>query len=218
MERGRAPDGDDGRSCFAAAAEGFARLVSQVPSDRWTESALGSWDVRGLVGHTSRALVTVEAYLSTPASGTVLEDPADYFLAVLPDADDEETRRRRDEAIAERGRRAGEALGDDPASAVRALVEHTVELVGASADDALLATPAGAMTLPAYLATRTFELAVHSLDLARALDLEPPGVLASAVAASCVLAGRVASRRRNAAELLLLVTGRGDLRGRVSVV
>lgn len=208
----------DERSSFAGAAEGFSELVSQVLPDQWASPALGSWDVRGLVGHASRALLTLETYLSTPASGPLLEDPADYFVAVIPDTEDEEERRRRDVAIAERGRSAGEALGDDPGFAVRTLVDRVLDLLEATADDAVLGTPAGAMTLAAYLPTRTFELAVHSLDLARALGVETPASLQRAVATSCVLAGRVASRRRNAAELLLAMTGRGSPGERVSVV
>ena len=50
---------DDSRTAFADAAGWFVRTAALV-SDRWDQPALGEWDVRALVGHTSRALVMVE--------------------------------------------------------------------------------------------------------------------------------------------------------------
>ena len=44
---------------FADAAEWFSATVGHV-DDRWERVALGEWDVRALVGHTSRSLLTVE--------------------------------------------------------------------------------------------------------------------------------------------------------------
>jgi hypothetical protein len=67
------------------------------------------------------------------------------------------------------------------------------------------------MPLVDYLPTRTFELTVHSLDLARALGVDPPEVLTPAVTACCELAGGLAGRRPHAADLLLLLTGREHL-------
>jgi hypothetical protein len=52
------------------------------------------------------------------------------------------------------------------------------------------------MTLIDYLPTRTFELTVHSLDLARALGIESLAVLGPAVSACCELAGRLAGSCR----------------------
>ena len=121
-------------------------------------------------------------------------------------------------AIAQRGRETGEALGEDPAAAVRELVQRVTALVRNTQDDALVATPAGAMTLIDYLPTRTFELAVHTLDLARALGLPPPAALAPAVAASLELAGAIGSRLPSAGDLLLLLTGRTGLPENLSVL
>jgi hypothetical protein len=171
---------------------------------------LGEWDVRALTGHTSRALTTVETYLATAATGELVAGPVEYFLAVRgatsPDA------------IAQRGRETGEALGEHPAAAVHELVQRVTVLVRNTPDDALVATPAGAMTLIDYLPTRTFELAVHTLDLARTLGLPPPASLAPAVAASLELAGAIGSRLPAAGELLLLLTGRTGLPDGLSVL
>ncbi len=205
------PDRSDLRTQFADAADGFAELVHRVGSEQWSLPALGVWDVRSLVGHASRALSTVEPSLGQPVvDGPAIQGPVEYYLTALGDGSDSEARRGLDAAIAERGREAGIALGDDPAGSVSSLVSRVVALVEATADDALVETRVGTMTLVGYLPTRTFELAVHSLDLARAIDRPLPPALGPAVAASCRLAGHIASRRPGAADALLLLTGRGD--------
>jgi len=205
-----AADTEAVRACYAGAARAFLELAGRVPPEAWSWLALGEWDVRALTGHTSRALTTVETYLGTPATGVRVAGPVEYFLAVRgatsPDA------------IAQRGKETGVALGEDPAAAVRELVHRVTALVRNTPDDALVATPAGAMTLIDYLPTRTFELAVHSLDLARALGLPPPASLAPALAASLELAGAIGARLPSAGELLLLLTGRTGLSENLSVV
>lgn len=205
----------DPRTSFASAADGFVELTGQIPADAWEQSALGEWDVRGLVGHASRALSTIESYLGQPATGPLLDGPTAYFSTALPDP---ERRRQRDRAIAERGRKSGAELGEDPSSAVAALAKRVRALVDATGDDAPVATPSGIMTLASYLPTRTFELAVHGLDLARALGLDVPSTMKSAITASCELAGQLAGQRPDASDLLLLLAGRGDLPAHLSVV
>lgn len=203
-------DGETIRSGYLGAANAFLELVGQVPETAWAEPALGEWDVRGLTGHASRALSTVETYLSTPATGQQVDGPVAYFLtvrsAMAPDV------------IARRGRETGQALGEDPAAAVKELVQRVTTLLRNTPDDAGVATPAGAMTLIDYLPTRTFELAVHSLDLARALDLPTPAALGPAIAASLELAAAIGARLPSAADLLLLLTGRSGLPGNLSVL
>ena len=55
------------REAFGEAARAFAELVRSLPADSWDRPGLGKWSVRDLVGHTSRALITVETYLKQPA-------------------------------------------------------------------------------------------------------------------------------------------------------
>ena len=57
---------DDSRCAFKDAANWFAGTTALV-GDRWDRPGLGDWDVRALVGHTSRSLLTVETYLARPA-------------------------------------------------------------------------------------------------------------------------------------------------------
>ena len=52
----------------------FRWLVSRVPSDAFDQPGLGVWDVRGLIGHTSRAMSTVITYLKMPATSVTCPD------------------------------------------------------------------------------------------------------------------------------------------------
>jgi len=198
------------RAIYLSAAQGFLELVEQVPGTAWAIPALGVWDVRGLTGHASRALTTVESYLGAPQTGKRVDGPVEYYLAIRGSTTPE--------SIAQRGRETGDALGTDPAGAVREIVERLTALLGNTPDDALVASPAGTMVLVDYLPTRTFELAVHGLDLARVLGVEPPSSLMPGVAASLELAGAIGARLPTAPELLLLLTGRSGLPGNLSVV
>lgn len=190
---------------FCKTANAFAELVSHIEPYDWERKALGVWTVRDLVGHTSRALTTVEAYLGAESTAAeTLAGPVEYFLAARALLADPE-------AVAQRGRDAGAALGDDPASGVAEVVKRVTALVDASAGEVPVGTPIGTMTLATYLPTRIFELTVHSLDLARALNLDPPSALDAGLAAACELTGRLAPYSSDPAGFLLAVTGRSSL-------
>jgi uncharacterized protein (TIGR03083 family) len=192
---------DDSRRAFADAAGWFVRTTALV-GDRWHEPGLGEWDVRALVGHTSRSLLTVEAYLSRPADSAAITSAADYFRATRAMA--------ADPAVAVRGRDAGSALGDDPAGAVAEIAGRVVPLVDGRDGGTLLTTIAGGMRLEDYVPTRTFELAVHTSDLARALDA-PLTVPATAAAQALQLVTELAVGDGRAGPLLLAATGRSGL-------
>lgn len=211
-------DAGPAKQGFRAAAFGFSELVGRLGPGDWERPGLGEWDVRALVGHTGRALSTVETYLGKEATGPRTVGPVDYYLKVVSGVTDSEERRRLDASIAERGREAGAALGDDPARSVGELAERVVGLVDRTPGDALLASPAGTMSLADYLPTRTFELAVHSVDLARSVGLDLPAGLLPAVASSCALAGELAGRLPSAPDLLLLLCGRTGLPDHLSIV
>jgi uncharacterized protein (TIGR03083 family) len=200
----------DVRRCFAAAAEGFVTVVSGI-GDRWSAPALGEWSVRDLVGHTSRALSTVETYLAEPPGVVVIRDPLEYLMAARgPLVNSAE--------VAQRGRDAGLALGDDPVGAVRNLVSRVTALVAASPDDAPVTTRLGCASLLAYLPTRTFELTVHGLDLVAALGADRPAVFDAPIIASIELAAATAARGSDAAAVLLALTGRRGLPAGFSVI
>ena len=99
----------DARQGYAAAARAFADLVGRLPGTAYDGPGLGDWDLRALVGHTARALVTVRTYLDQPADDATVESAADYLALATRTATDPA-------AVLERGRAAGTALGDDPAA------------------------------------------------------------------------------------------------------
>ena len=194
---------------FAASARAFVDVVGRLTPDDLALPGLGEWDVRALVGHTSRALTTVETYLAEGREPVEVGEPADYFLAALGAPAGSPERAERDAAIAERGRQAGADLGDNPAEAVVALAERVIGLVERTSPDAPVATPAGTMRLSTYLPTRTLELTVHTLDLCRAVGVAPPPSLDGPVASTLGLLAAIAARRPNRADLLLQLAGRG---------
>lgn len=199
---------DDSRRAFADAAHWFVATTARV-GDRWDEPGLGEWDVRALVGHTSRSLLTVETYLGQPAAAVEVSSALDYYRATSAAA--------AAPAVAQRGRDAGAALGTDPAAAVAEIAARVVPLVESRNDADLLTTIVGGMRLGDYLPTRTFELAAHTADLAGALGL-PLDLPASTAAQALQLITGLAVARGLAGPLLLAATGRPGLPAGFSVL
>ncbi|MFC8731723.1 maleylpyruvate isomerase family mycothiol-dependent enzyme [Luteimicrobium sp. NPDC057192] len=190
----------------------FVGLVARVPDDAWQRPALGAWDVRDLVGHTSRSFVTVLTYLDErPASAAVGSASAYYVAttAVLASSDPG--------AIDERARAAGRALGDDPLAAVGDLRDRTLARLADAGPDDLMASIVGGIRVRDYLPTRVLEFVVHSRDLARALGLEltVPTTLLRAVA---LLAAEVAVDAGQADVVVDALLGRGTLPAGFSLV
>ncbi|MDR0360224.1 MAG: maleylpyruvate isomerase N-terminal domain-containing protein [bacterium] len=185
---------------YDQAATWFVRTVPAA-KDRWEDHALGEWNVRDLVGHTSRALSTVEAYLRNPAAAIEVASTVEYF--VLSSTVDPAV-------IAQRGRESAAALGDDPVGSVATLAERVIGRLREAGEDDLVTTPVGGMRLVDYLPTRTFELTVHTCDLAAALGLAVDVPEAAASESLSVLT-RLAVRTGRAAPLLVAATGRRGL-------
>jgi uncharacterized protein (TIGR03083 family) len=192
---------EDSRAAFAEAGDWFVRTTAVV-GDRWEQPGLGEWSVRGLVGHTSRSFLTVEAYVERPAAGVDVAGPAEYFRVARELAAGAD--------VAQRGRDAGAALGADPAAAVAEIAERVGRVVDAREGSELVTTIVGGMRLSDYLPTRTFELAVHTADLALALG-EPLDVPTRAAAQALAVVAEVALTDGVAGPLLLLATGRTGL-------
>jgi uncharacterized protein (TIGR03083 family) len=187
------------REAFEQAAAWFRVVVDRV--ERWDGPGLGEWTVRDLVGHTSRSLVTVESYLDAEPGEVTLASPVAYYEAVL----DAPAAALGD--VTERGRVAGRNLGPDPVAFLADLEERTRAKVAAAPDDAFVGTPFGGARLLDYLPTRTFELVVHTCDLARALGapMDPPPI---AAAQTLEIVAELALADGIAGPLLLVATGR----------
>lgn len=160
---------------FISSARWLAALAARIGPDDWQRPGLGTWDVRSLLGHAARAIVTVGEYLGRPAER--VDTPTALAYLVLAGKADPA-------AIANRGVVAGTDLGDAPAARVAELVDGVSQLVADTEPGVVLSTAAGGMTLEAYLPTRTVELVVHGCDLASAIgaDLDPPSEAAASVA------------------------------------
>ena len=189
---------DGARRAFADAAQWFVETTAQV-GDRWGEPGLGEWDVRALVGHTSRSLLTVEAYLAQPAATVEVASAAEYYRVTSAMA--------AGAAVEERGRQAGAALGAEPAAALADIAGRVLPVVGSKDGTELVTTIAGGMRLADYLPTRTFELAVHTTDLTTALGL-PQDVPVTAAVDALRLVTELAVVGGRAGPLLLAATGR----------
>jgi uncharacterized protein (TIGR03083 family) len=196
------------REAFSVAAHWFVETAGLV-GDRWSAPGLGEWDVRALVGHTSRSFLTVETYLGQPSTTVDIPSPADYYRATSAMSVGPE--------VSERGRAAGSALGDDPAGAVAEIAARVLPLVESQDGSALLTTIAGGMRLSDYLPTRTFELTVHTADLATAwsLPVTPPPAAARQV---MHLVSDLAIETDVVGAVLLALTGRRGLPAGFSVL
>ncbi|MFD1212950.1 maleylpyruvate isomerase N-terminal domain-containing protein [Arthrobacter sp. GCM10027362] len=192
---------------YLSAAESFRDLLARVPDTAWDRPGLGEWSVRTLAGHTSRALLTVLTYLDRPAERVEVESAAAYYAGLdFSNAPE----------ITQRAVQAGQDLGPDPVATVDTLLARLRERLPQE-PDRMIHTIAGGIRLADYLPTRTFELAVHALDLAGACRLAvrlPPEVERAAAA----LAVQIAVRRGDGVPVLLALTGRAGLPPRFSVV
>jgi hypothetical protein len=192
------------RATFLDAATAFRGLVARLPRDVWDGPGLGVWDLRALVGHTLRSVITVREYLERPTMSVVATTPQDYYDLARSVATPE--------AVAARGVAAGALLGTRPADVVDAMCADTEAALAAvpAGTDPIVSTVVGGMPLSAYLPTRTFELAVHCGDIGRAGGIDthlPHHVLAAALE----LAVRLTASRGSGESLLAAVTGRMPL-------
>jgi len=189
------------QGAYLEAGTWFAETCTRA-SDSLDAPGLGDWSVRDLMGHASRALSTVEVYLIDDTEEPVtLGSAVEYFATAL---------RTDPRQIAARGREAGAALAPEPATAVPELARRVGERVVAAPGTARVRTPFGTMLLAEYLPTRTFELAVHTGDLLRALGQEAAGP-ELAIRSALRLAADLGQHRGHGASLLAYLTGRAGL-------
>jgi len=108
-------------------------------------------------------------------------------------------------------------LGSDPAAAVAQIAARVLALVDTRDGTELVTTIAGGMRLGDYLPTRTFELAVHTADLATVLGM-PQDVPATAAAQALRIVADLAVTDGLAGPLLVAATGRPGLPAGFSVL
>ena len=191
------------KEAYTAAVEFFISAVAQIRDDQWDAPALGVWVVRDLVGHTARSITRVEEFGANRAETVAIESAAHHYRTSL-------SRSGVDAQIAQSGRTAGEALGDDPLSVIRANWERARRVAEDVGIDTIIAYDNGGIRFGHYLETRVLELIVHTLDLAKAIGLEtePPR---EAMAVALRLIADLAVESGRGAQLALAATGRGPV-------
>lgn len=203
------------RDDYLSAARAVVDQIGRLPPESWGAPALGDWSGRMLVGHLGSMMTSVVDACAHAAPSLDLERTAEYYAL----------RRRLDPAVYEAALAAvaevhladAAALGDDPVGVLQAQFAAAIEALAGVADDAIVTTPAGGMRLRDWLPTRTFELAVHGLDLEAATGV--PVMLASDVlAAATTLAASTAAEAGDGRAVLLALTGRGELPGGYSAL
>lgn len=188
----------------------FFSVAERIRDDQWDAPGLGVWSVRELVGHTARSIFLVEEFGSQRSETLDVKSAAEhYHVSLAPEGIDD--------AIAERGRAAGAALGDDPLARLAEGRVRAERLVAETSEDTVIAYTNGGIRLGDYLETRVLELTVHALDLANALgvEAEPPR---EALRSVLHLLAELAVDSGRGGRLALAATGRGALPDGFSVL
>jgi mycothiol maleylpyruvate isomerase-like protein len=176
---------------FRAASAFFVEVVAAVPPERYEEPWSDEWRVLDLIGHGNRANLLPVEYYERPVEAASADDLAEYLLP---------------ENIAQRGREATAALGDDPVAAVRSASERVLAVIASAPDDAVVGTPFGERSLDSYLTSRTAELVLHGLDLDTPVD---PPAEALAECGAFLVAQAVGAGR--GVDVVRALSGRGTL-------
>ncbi|WP_167042761.1 maleylpyruvate isomerase family mycothiol-dependent enzyme [Salinibacterium sp. ZJ454] len=196
---------------FSQSGSAFISVVGSIAPDQWQAAGLGVWDVRGLVGHTARAMLTVENYLHADEPGVVsIPDAETYYTTVFEQYTDHAS-------VAARGVEAGEWLGDDPVAQLVDLHDRTDALIAEQPPGRLVSIGGMGITLDQYLRTRIFELVVHTMDLCLATGLSHQ-LPEKAVSDSAAMAARIAVAKGKGRDVLFALTGRGQLPDGFSIV
>ena len=191
------------RAAYRQAVACFLETAGKVKPEQWDTPALGVWTVRDLVGHASRSITRVEEFGTRRAESVDIASATHHYRRSLRQPSD-------DERVAQRGREAGLALGDDPLATMNADWARSEPILDATGEDTVIAYDNGGIRFGDYLETRVFELTVHTLDLANAIGVavepsrEAMGITLQLLASLALESGR-------GAPLALSGTGRGPL-------
>jgi hypothetical protein len=155
--------------------------------------------VRELTAHALRAYTTIEMYVvAEPTVDRLMADAAEYYRVVLSDP-------AIHASVAKRARDAAADLSD-PIGESEATAERVLALCASTADDDPVNSFAGQITFSEYLASRTVELSVHTLDIQRAC-----GLLLAIHPSTASVVLSVLGELANPALVILALTGRQAL-------
>lgn len=190
------------RVAFSGAVASFLATADLVEADHWELPATDEWTVRELFAHTVRTMRIIGEYLDreAPVSEPLIPDAVTYFeeAMAIPGVN---------ASVAARARESARALSPDPRADAHEVAALVLARIAREPADAVVAPIRGRMRLDDYLATRTVELVLHTVDLQLACGLprcaSPEGIAltnqillglagrADPVALACALTGRV---------------------------
>jgi uncharacterized protein (TIGR03083 family) len=187
MSPARAPrfDADEVRRGVLGQYGMFAELVAAMPIEDFARpTRLGDWTVAELVGHVALGYASIARYFGEPSSaGKPVLDAIGWAISCASAAGEVDERAR------------AMSTGARPAELRVAVREGWVAVTDALREvDPGFVVPArfGAIVAPDYLASRCVEGCVHTLDLARALAVEPPMDAAATDVSARLLAATLA--------------------------
>jgi Mycothiol maleylpyruvate isomerase N-terminal domain len=149
---------DNLRAAFQRQSAEFLDLVDATP-DLAVPTPLDGWDCAVLIGHVSTAIEALWRWRGDPPDGAVELDRVDWWDGVDPTGIDTFAQRY-----------AAKRTHGELRELIASSIDRADQLLAEASSDWTLVAPGGiAWTrLDEALATRTFELTVHGLDLATA--------------------------------------------------
>ncbi len=192
------------RTAYRQAGQHLLDVARAIDPRRLDENALDLWSLRDLLGHASRGLITVPAYLETGRDLAIELDHAFEYISAF-DSTHIDPR-----AITERARRSGEDLGDDVVAGLQAAFDNAMKAIRDQPDGAPLKSPAGIMRLIDYLPNRVFELVTHTEDIKVSQGIEATPEQAPVTVALTFAAG-LAAGTDSYRDVLFGLTGRANL-------
>jgi hypothetical protein len=201
---------DDIRATFLATGRAVAALFDHPSlAARWDDhSALAEFSVRGLAGHLSRAVGSVNAYLDRdePPADDVITAAHYYGLAV---GDDTDVTSPLHTAIRQRGEEAAADGVDGLRKEFDALLDGmATRLADEPPTRRIRVYQDLVLTLDDYLVTRLIEMTVHMDDLAVSLDVPTPALPEAAADAAIHTLVDVARARGGDTAVLRALTRR----------
>ena len=159
------------RSAFLQAASEAANLVGRRDlGDKWNErSALSEMEIGALAGHLARAVLTVHWYLDMPEPDPPTISAGEYFAGMTPEVDAAANVAIRERAV-DAAKGGWARLYLDLGNAV----DHLRRRLPEERADHRIPTGDRGLLLDEYLRTRIVELVIHTGDLCRSLEIEPP--------------------------------------------
>lgn len=192
------------REAYSLAADAFVQTLHDVDAADADLAGVvpgAAWTLGELIAHTMRAFTCIEQYLDGPterSNPTPIVDAVEYYQVALSAGSVHE-------GIVARARQAARDL-HDPFGQAEVTAQRIGALVASTADDDPVYSPGGCLVMSEYLVTRTVELALHTVDIQRAIG--QPAEIHPTISRLII---PVLSALGPSTQIVLALTGRGTL-------